>query len=162
MGYPPQNNSGPLIKTQTDKIPNVEHTTPYVMSIATQSIAAVGPTNMTAISITPTFPTGATKVRAYVVASLHISNQSANAQDVTPSLQAQVNAGGYNNVWVPGAIVASVPATQSTSAMIIAEADITAYVVSGQQTDIRFVITQTSANAVRYLAQATIFLVYHM
>ena len=151
-----------LMKTQTDKIPNVEHTAPYSSGVARNDIAAVGPTNTTAVSITPTFPTGATKVRVIAVVDLFIENDTANAQKITATLAVQLNGAGYNNRWTPGGDIVAVPATDGTSASIRAVVTITADIVTAQQTDFRWAITQSSANSVHYTSQATIFLVYHM
>lgn len=140
---------------------NAQYTRPYVIEeVEFDDIALIGPTSTSDLSIIPVFPVGCTKVKAYVVATLMISNQTANAQNFTPVLEAQVSAGGYNSVWAPGDIVTSVPATIGTATQIVAECDISAYFIDGQQTDIHFAITQTSANSVHYTSQATIFLVY--
>jgi len=139
---------------------NTQPVVPYVMGMAAENIAAIGPTNGTALAATPVFPVGAVNVRAYVVADLFIMNNTANMQKVTPILQVQVNGLGYNNVWVPGTDVVSVPATDGTSAHIQAVVDVTAYVLTGLVTNLRWNITQTSANSVHYTTQATIFLVH--
>lgn len=152
-----------LIRAETDQFANVHHTRPYVIEeVEFDDVAAIGPTNLSALSITPVFPIGATLVEAYLVAHLFISNQTANAQNVTPSISAQVNGGGFNNIWAPGDIMVSVPATIGTSTMLLAECDISLYFVDGQATDLYFIVTQTSANSVHYTSQATIFLVYVM
>lgn len=154
-------NPGTSFTAQVARLLNAQYTRPYVIEeVEFDDIALVGPTNCSTLSITPAFPTGATKVKAYLVASLHISNQTANAQNITPSISAQVNGGGFNSIWAPGDIVISVPATQGTSGIIIAECDISAYFVNGQATDLYFIVTQTGANSVHYTSQATIFLVY--
>lgn len=143
------------------KLSQIQFTRPYTIeAVARNDIAAIGPTNTTVISITPVFPTGATKVRAYIVATLFIMNDSANAQKITPVLQAQVAGGGYANIWNPGGDIVAVPAADGTSTMVVAEANITNYFNNGQQTDVRWSITQSSANSVHYTSQATIFLVY--
>ena len=140
---------------------NAQHTVPYVMTMVAENNPLIGPTNLTAIAATPVFPVGAVKVSAYVVAELGIMNNSANMQKITPILQVQVNGLGYNNVWVPGTDIVSVPATDGVSASPPpAVADITAYVLNGLVTNLRWNITQTSANSVHYTTQATIFLVW--
>lgn len=150
-----------LVKAQTDKTVNIEHTRPYVIpEVEFDDVALVGPTNLSTLSITPTFPVGSTKVKAYLLAHLFISNQTATAQNITPSISAQVNGGGFNSIWAPGDIMVSVPATIGTSTMLIAECDISAYFVTAQITDLYFIVTQTGANSVHYTSQATIFLVY--
>lgn len=152
-----------LIQAETDNLANVQYTRPYVIEeVEFDDVAAVGPTNLSTLSITPVFPTGSTKVKAYLVAHIFISNQTANAQNVTPSISAQVNGGGFNNIWAPGDIMTSVPASSGTATMLLAECDISAYFVDGQATDLYFIVTQTSANSVHYTSQATIFLVYTM
>lgn len=123
-------------------------------------VAAVGPTNLSSLSITPAFPTGAVKVKAYLVARLTISNQTVNAQNITPSIRAQVGGGGYTTIWNPGDIMTSMPAVIGTATEVVAECDITAWFLNGQATDINFIVTQSSANSVHYTSQATIFLVY--
>jgi len=154
-------NPATTFTAQLARILNIQHTRPYVIEeVEFDDISAVGPTNLSTLSVTPTFPTGATKVKAYLVAKLYASNQTANAQNITPSISAQVNAGGFNSIWAPGDIVVSVPATIGTSAELTAICDISAYFVTAQATDLYFIITQSSANSVHYTSQATIFLVY--
>lgn len=139
---------------------NAQLTRPYVIEeVEFDDVVLIGPNNLSALSITPAFPPGATKVKAYIVAHLFISNQTANAQNITPHLEAQLAGGGYNDVWDPGDIVVSVPAIIGTSTMVLVECNISAYFVDGQITDIRFVVTQSSANSVHYTSEATIFLV---
>ena len=154
-------NPGTSFTAQLARLLNAQLTRPYVIEeVEFDDVALVGPTNLSVLSIIPAFPTGAIKIKAYAVATLFISNQSVNAQDITPHLEAQVNAGGYNDVWLPGDIVTSCPAVIGTSTMIYAECDISAYFVNGQQTDLRFVVTQTNASSVHYTSEATIYLVY--
>lgn len=146
---------------QLARLLNAHLTRPYVIEeVEFDDIAAIGPTALSTLSITPVFPTGATKVKAYVLATLFVSNQTANAQDVTPTLSAQVNGGGFNVIWNPGDIMVSVPDVSGTSTMLLAECDITNYFVDGQATDLYFTVTQTSANSVHYTSQAAIILVY--
>lgn len=147
---------------QLTRLLNAHLTRPYVIEeVEFDDVALVGPNNLSALSITPAFPPGATKVKAYIVAHLYVNNMTGNAQDITPHLEAQVNAGGYNDVWDPGDIMISIPATVGLSGPpIMAVCNISTYFVDGQATDIRFVVTQTSANSVHYTSQAVIFLVY--
>lgn len=149
-----------IIIAQTNKLATIELTTPYTSGFARDDIAAIGPTNTTPVSITPTFPTGATKVRVIAVVDLFVENDTANIQKITPILQVQLAGGGYNNRWNPGGDIVAVPATDGTFASIRALVDITADVVSGSQTDFRWSVTQSSANSVHYTSQAAIFLTY--
>lgn len=148
------------IDAQIARLLKTEFVTPYSSGVQYDDIAAIGPTLTTAVSITPTYPVGATKVRAIAVVDLFIMNDSVNGQKVTPILQVQLAAGGFNNVWTPGAAIVSVPATDGTSASIRAVVDISAYVATVTATTIKWSVTQTSANSVHYTSQATIFLVY--
>lgn len=160
-------NNPTSILSRVDRLLNGEFVRPYVIEeVEVDDIAAIGPTNLSPISITPTFPTGATEVKVYGIFTLHILNDTTNAQKIRCKLQAQIAGGGYVDVWDPqdgGATydVSGTPANASP-AVITVICDLSAYVASGSASDFRFVVTQTSANSVHYTTQGSLYLVYRL
>lgn len=153
-----------LIKTQTDKTPNIQHETEWSSVAVSENVAALGPTNLTAGSITPTFPTGATRVRAILIANIHVANQAANTHQISFKIQGQKAAGGYTDLLDLTAV--------STIGMVnlagasdgwCGSIDVTAKVdTSTVAYDFRFVVTSSDAGSVNYTTGFTLVLVYTM
>jgi len=84
------------IIVQTNKIPNVEHETEWATIAKCDNVASDAETNLTAGTVVATFPTGATCVRAIVVASVHVLNLAANTHHI--AFKVQGNGGGLTQI----------------------------------------------------------------
>ena len=152
------------IKAETDQLPNTQHETRWSTTPTVQQVASDAATNLTTGSVTPTFPTGATRVRAILVASIHCANQSAATHHISLKVQGQKNAGGYTDLLDLTA--------QTTLGMVnvdgagdgwAATIDVTAKVdTSAVQYDFRFVVDSDNAGAVNYTCGFTLILIYTM
>ncbi len=61
-------------------------------------VESVSATDLTAGSITPAVPTGATVIRTLLEAHLHISNNSGNGEKLALKVQGQKDGGGYSDL----------------------------------------------------------------
>lgn len=143
---------------------NVEHETEWATTPVVQNVASALATNLTAGSITPTFPTGATLVRAILIASIHVANQAANTHHISLIVQGQVAGGGY-------AVLLNLSAVTTLGLVNLDGAgdswcgaiDVTATVAtSGLAYDFRFQVDSDNAGSVNYTTGFTLVLVYHM
>ncbi len=152
------------IETETDKIPDVEHETEWAADAHCDSKASTDPENLTVGSITPTFPTGSTRVRAIIVASIHVLNMAANTHHIDFKVEGNKDAGAYSDLLdlTATAQLGLVNVDGATESWIGA-IDVTSLVdESGSTYNFRFVVTSDNAGAVRYITGFSLVLVYHM
>lgn len=152
------------IKTETDQLPNTEHETEWATTAVVQQVVNAAAVNLTAGSITPTFPAGSTRVRAILIASIHAANQAVNTHHINIKVQGQKDVGGYGDLLDLTA--------QDTLGLVNLDAagdgwcgaiDVTALVdASGSAYDFRFVVDSDNAGAVNYTTCFTLVLVYTM
>jgi hypothetical protein len=152
------------IKNQTDKLPNLQEEVEWTTTPVSQQVASSDATNLTAGSITPTFPTGATVVRALLFANVHAANQSANAHHVSLKVQGQKAGGGYGDLLDLTA--------QPTLGLVDVDGagdawggavDVTALVdTSAVQYDFRFVVDSDDAHAINYTTGFVLAVIYHL
>ncbi len=156
MGYPPQDS--PF------RDPDVEHETEWATTPVVQNLATVVQSNLTAGSVTATFPTGSTRVRAILIASVHIANQGANTHHIDFKVEGQRAAGGYVDQLDLSAIdaIGLVNLDGATDGWCGA-IDVTTLVnTSGAVYDFRFVVRSDNAGSVNYTTCFTLVLIYTM
>lgn len=152
------------LKVQTDKIPNVEHETEWATVANCDSVASGAVTNLTVGTITPTFPVGSTRVRAILVASIHILNVAANTHHIAFRVEGNKDGGAYSVLLnlIATAQLGLVNVDGATDAWCGA-IDVTTLVdASGSVYNFRFVVDSDNAGAVRYITCFTLVLVYHV
>lgn len=152
------------IKVETDQLPNVQHETEWSSTPAVDQVANAVAASLTAGSIAVTYPTGATRVRAILVASIHAANQTANTHHINLKVQGQKDAGGYGDLLDLTA--------QGTLGLVNFDGaadgwcgtiDVTALVdTSGSTYTFKFIVDSDDANAIDYTSGFTLVLVYTM
>ncbi|MBA7704727.1 hypothetical protein ES703_113545 [subsurface metagenome] len=153
-----------LLESVKALIEAVEHETEWATTPVSQPVTSADATNLTAGSVTPTFPTGATRVRAILVASIHAANQDANTHHIGFKMQGQKAGGGYGDLLdltttPPLALVNLDGAGDGWCGAI----DITTLVdTSAVQYDFRFVVDSDDAGAVNYTTGFALVLVYRI
>lgn len=142
----------------------IEHETEWAADAHCDSKTSTNPENLTVGAITPTFPTGSTRVRAILVASIHILNVAANTHHIAFKIEGNKAAGAYSDqldltATAQLGLVNLDGSTDSWSGAI----DVTTLVdASGSAYNFRFVVTSDNAGEVRYITCFTLVLVYHM
>lgn len=152
------------IKTQTDKIPNFEQEVEWASTPTVQQVASAAATNLTAGSITPTFPTGATAVRVVLLAVIHAANQAANAHHINLKVQGQKAAGGYSDlIDLTAQATLSLAASDGSADGWSGAVDVTTLVdTSAAAYTFRFVADSDNAGAVNYTCSFVLALIYHL
>ncbi len=152
------------IYTETNQLPNVEHETEWASDATIQALANAAASPLNVGSITPTYPTGATRVRAILIASIHVANKTAVAHHIKFKVEGQKAAGGYGDlvslIAQEGLSMVDVDgATDGWSGAI----DVTALVdTSGAVYDFRFEVDSDNAGNVIYVCSFVLALVYTM
>jgi hypothetical protein len=152
------------IKAATDKIASFQHEIEWSSTPVSEQVASAAATNLTAGSITPTFPTGATPVRALLVASIHAANQAANAHHISLKVQGQKASGGYSDqIDLTAQTTLGLVNLDGTSDSWVGSVDVTSLVdASAAQYDFRFVVDSDNAGAVNYTTVFLLVLVYRI
>ncbi len=150
------------IGTAIADIANVQHETEWSSVPAVDQVASVDAASLTAGSIAVTYPTGATRVRAILVASIHAVNQTATTHHINLIVQGQKDAEGYGNLLDLSA--------QDTLGLVNLDGaadgwcgtiDITDLVdTSGSTYTFKFLVDSDDANIVDYTSGFTLVLVY--
>jgi hypothetical protein len=150
------------VLTKLDVLPNIQLETEWATVANCDSVASDAVTNLTVGSVTPTFPTGSTRVRAILVASIHVLNMAANTHHIAFRVEGNKNGGGYP-------VLLNLMATAQLGLVNLDGAtevwcgaiDVTALVnASGSVYNFRFVVDSDNAGAVRYITCFTLVLVY--
>jgi len=152
------------IKTETDQLPNWRFDDKLATTPTVDAEASASEESLTAGSVTPTFPTGATRQRAYVVAMLHAANKSEATHKIGLTLQIQKNAGGYGDVVDltanPPISLISVDGACANFAIVC---DVTATVdTSAVQYDFKWLVDSDNAGAVNYTSNFVLVIIYSM
>ena len=151
-----------LIKTQTDKVPNLRFEDKLPTTPVAQNVASASATNLTAGSVTPTFPTGATRQRAMLLCFLHVSNQAANTHNIGLKVQGQKPTGGYvDQLDLTAVAPISLVNVAGATATFAVTIDVTTLVdTSTLQYDFRFVVDSDNAGSVNYTSNFVLVLTY--
>ena len=126
-----------------------------------QSVATTDETGLTAPAVvTPTFPTGATLVRSYVVAQVKALNQSAAAHNIGLTLQDNIAAGGWVDILVLTATTPlGLPAVSGASDALCFTIN-TNTITSGQSVQFRWQVDSDNAGAVIYTSSFVLVMEY--
>lgn len=150
------------IKVKTDTISSFEHETEHVSTAVAEQVASAAATSLTAGLITPMFPSGATLVRALLVASIHAANQTAATHNISLKVQGKKGAGEYAD---------QLDLTAQTSLALVNVAgagdgltvpiDVTTLVdASGAAYSFKIIVNSDNAGAVNYTSSFVLVLVY--
>lgn len=148
----------------TNQLPNVQHETEWASAPTIQLIANAAAAPLSVGSITPTYPTGATRLRAILIASIHVANKTAVAHHIKFKIEGQKAGGGYgdlsNLTAQEGLSMVDVDgATDGWSGAI----DVTGLVdTDGAVYDFRFEVDSDNAGNVIYICSFVLALVYTM
>lgn len=152
------------LEAKLDVLPDIEYETEWAAVANCDSVASDEVTNLTVGTVTPTFPTGSTRVRAILVASIHILNVAANVHHIAFRVEGNKDAGVYSTLLdlIATAQLGLVNVDGASEGWCGA-VDVTALVdASGSVYNFRFVVDSDNAGAVRYITYFTLVLVYHM
>jgi len=152
------------VKTETDQLPNWQSETEWTSTPTVEQVGNAAAVALTAGSITPTYPTGATRVRAILIATIHCANQAANTHHIHFKVEGQKAAGGYGDLLDLTAVdsLAMVNVDGATDGWCGA-IDVTALVdTSGAAYDFRFEVDSDNAGNVNYTCGFVLVLVYTM
>ena len=147
-----------------DKLPNFQHEVEWSSTPTIQQVASAAAANLTAGPITPTFPTGATRVRAILVANIKVANMAANLHHISLKVQGQKAAGGYlDQIDLTAQTTLGMTNVNGASDGWCGSVDVTALVdTSAVQYDFRFVVDSDNAGAVDYTTSFVLVLVYRI
>jgi hypothetical protein len=134
-------------------------TDPVVQQVATTDL-----TNLTAGSITPTFPSGSSIVRVLLFAAIHVENEAANTHHITVKIQGQKDGGGYSDL---ADLTAQTPLgmvnVEGASDSLCVSVDVSSLVdEDGAVYDFRAQVQSDNAGAVNYTTTFVMALVYKM
>jgi len=152
------------IKTETDQLPNWRFEDKLATTPTVDAEASASEVNLTAGSVTPTFPTGATRQRALLVATLHAANKSAAIHKIGLTLQIQKNGGGYGDVvdLTANPPISLVNVDGAVASFIIV-CDVTTTVdTSAVQYDFRWQADSDDAGAINYTSNFMLVMIYSM
>jgi len=156
MGFPPQGYAAYLTQ--------VEHETEWAAESHCDSISSILEAELTVGALAPTFPSGSTRARAILVASIHILNVTENPHLIQFKVEGNKDAGAYSDLLdltetAQLGLAEVIGATESWVGAI----DVTSLVdASGSAYNFRFVVTSSNAGEVRYITSFSLVLVYHM
>ena len=152
------------ILTEAAQLPNVQRETEWATTAVCQLVANAAAVALTVGSITPTFPTGSTRVRAILVASIHAMNHEDETHHIKFKVEGQKAGGGYGDLLDLTAVdVLGLVNLDGASDAWCGAIDVTALVdASGAAYDFRFEVDSDNANDVDYTTCFTLVLVYTM
>lgn len=150
--------------TNLGNMVNFQHEIEWASTPAIQQVASAAATNLTAGSITPTFPTNSTRVRCILIASIKVVNTAANTHSINFKIQGQKAAGGYSDqldlTAQAGLGLVNVAGAGDSWAGAI---DVTTLVdASAAAYDFRFVVDSDNAGAVNYITAFTLVEIYRI
>jgi len=134
-------------------------TDPVVENVASSSLTA-----LTAGSITPTYPVGATERRVILLALIKAASQAANTHHIGLKIQYRLGgAGGYSDLKdFTANPPLTLPSVDGGSDSWSCPVDVTAIVSSGVQVEFRFAVDSDNAGSVNYTTSFVLNLVYRM
>lgn len=152
------------IKVETDQLPNWRLSDKLVTVATVDAEASASEVTLTAGTVTPTFPTGATRQRAIVIASIQAANKSAATHKIGLTLQIQVAAEGYNDVIdLTANPPLSLVAVDGAMASFTIVCDVTTTVdTSGEAVGFQWLCDSDNAGAINYTSNFMLVLIYSM
>jgi hypothetical protein len=153
-----------VILPQNPNIASTEHESKIVGASSNNVVASAAATNLTAISLTVTFPAGATRIRALLSGVLKVVNGSAATHHIGAKMQGQKAAGGYTDQGtdLTGSNVLGLVNVDGSTDAAILTADVTALVTASDTYTFRFVVDSDNAGSVTYTSSFTLAIVYTM
>jgi len=124
-------------------------------------IAAVGPTNTTAMPIVVVIPAGATIRRAMLAAFITVMNDTATLQKIDVDVQGSLPPGGWNTYFTENACI-GVPNVDAATTGFVPVQDVSALVNAAGAYSFRCAITQTAASSVHYTINYILIITYRM
>ncbi|GAG33883.1 unnamed protein product, partial [marine sediment metagenome] len=130
----------------------------YPFVTTNQSVSSASEESLTApATVTPTFPTAATRLNSWVVAILKVNNQTAAEHNIGVTLQKNIAAGGWEDVRdFTASPPLTLPAVDATADSITFIEPVS--VTTGQSVQFRFQVDSDNAGEVHY-TQAFFFTV---
>jgi len=119
---------------------------------AVDAITVTDPTDTTEKTITVTVPSGATIIRATLIALITAMNNSANAQTIDIDVKGRKGSGSWNTYFTEDDIIGFGAITGATTG-IPAVSDVSSLIDGAGTYGFKCTITQLSANSVRYTTQ---------
>jgi len=124
-------------------------------------IAAIGPTNTTAMPIVVVLPAGATIRRAMLAAFITVMNDTATLQKIDVDVQGSLPPGGWNTYFSQNACI-GVPNVDAATTGFVPVQDVSALVNAAGTYEFRCAITQTAASSVHYTINYVLIITYRM
>jgi len=153
-----------LLALENPLILYAERETEWNTDPVVENVASATATALTAGSITPAYPTGATEVRAILLPVIKAASQAAAAHHIGFKIQYRIGgSGAYSDLKnytanPPLTLVNADGAVDSWAHAI----DVTAIVSSGVQVEFRFEVDSDNAGSVNYTTSFLLALVYRM
>ncbi len=143
-------------------LPKYQHEVEWSSVPAIDQVASVDATSLTTGSITPTFPTDSTRIRAILIANIHAANQSANTQGVKFKVQGKKDAGAYaDQIDLTAQNALGMVNLIGAGDGVCVSKDVTALVDASDSTYLfKFIVTASNAGAVNYTSSFVLIIVY--
>jgi carbon monoxide dehydrogenase subunit G len=126
---------------------------------AVDAIAVTAATDTTEKEITVTLPSGASIVRATLMANITAMNNSANAQKIGVDVKGRISGGSFSTFFSQANIM-GMGAVDGATTGLVAISDVTALVTTAGTYGFKCTITQSSANSVRYTTQYVLIITF--
>jgi len=149
-----------IINIQTD-IDNTEILLKFPSAESFNDIAAIGPTNTTAMNIVVVIPAGATIRRAMLAAFITVMNDTATLQKIDVDVQGRVPLGAWNTYFSQNDCI-GVPNVDAATTGFVPVQDVSAMVNAAGTYEFRCAVTQTAANSVHYTINYVLIITYRM
>lgn len=124
-------------------------------------IAAVGPTNTTAMQIVVVIPAGATIRRAMLAAFITVMNDTATLQKIDVDVQGRLPPAGWNTYFSQNDCI-GVPNVDAATTGFVPVQDVSALVNAAGTYEFRCAVTQTAAQSVHYTINYVLIVTYRM
>lgn len=152
------------VKSETDKIPAVEHETEWTTDPNVDSVSSAAEANLTeGVIDTVDYPTGATEVRVILLPILKAANQSGATHHIGLTVQYREDDGTWTDIidltTDPPMCLVVLDGAGDTFAQPL---DVSAIVESGKKYEFRFQVDSDDAGEVHYTSSFVLILVYTM
>jgi len=140
---------------------SIELITKFPSTEALNDISVTTPTDTTELSITVSLPSGASIVRAMLVAFITAMNNTPTAQKIDIDVLGRVAAGAWSTFFSQDDCI-GLPVADGATTGLVAMQDVSALVTVAGTYGFKCTITQSSANSVRYTTQYLLIVTYKM
>jgi len=128
---------------------------------ALDDISSTGDQNTTEKTITVSLPSGASIVKASLLALITAMNNSENAQKIDLEVHGRKGDGGWSTFFSQDDVI-GFGAVDGATSCFCAVQDVTSLIDEETSYGFKFVINQSSANSIRYTTQYILIIVYKM